>query len=622
LKNIGILLLFLLFGSCGEKDPMEPLSPDHYKHIREKFSELEVASGELNSRTLLVHTGVRTLLPAFTLMYDDLLQIPDVGWRLCHTLLEDYQKSESLIFHAFRLLGAPAGGHSPPLAALKQEAPSIPGSFLDTGEESWRLLPEELQVGILNTLQGCLEAELVLQQFRAPLLADLKKQEIHKDQYLEYLMLPWKERQLWNYVSIDLIQQADLRKLSLASRLVASSLDGLTQCTPLDVPEGFESCILDTRIGRVGIFGAQSDTIAGAFSLVIDLGGDDLYLGNIASPSAESGAISVVLDFAGNDTYQSTDGHLLQACLGIAILYDLAGNDQYVSEQAGIASACYGTALLKDWCGDDIYLSSSAFSQGAAHVGVGLLLDLEGDDEYHSSGSSQAYGGSLGVGLLLDLTGSDGYNQNQEPASFVQGAGRGRWAEAGDGHSLGGGLGIFIEAGGADHYEAESFSQGASYFTGTGLFFELGGDDHYQALSHSQGYAAHFALAGFFEMEGDDRYNSRSNFGKITQVLGGGRDQSAGWFIEEQGNDMYHLGNRSGGIGDLNGVGILWDRKGVDSYTWHQNRVNARAPSLGYTIPLAEGMALTPRLKAFPENLQLGFFKDDHKSKLRTEKVR
>ena len=121
-------------------------------------------------------------------------------------------------------------------------------------------------------------------------------------------------------------------------------------------------------------------------------------------------------------------------------------------------------------------------------------------------------------------------------------------------------------------------------------------------------------------MKGDDQYNAQSDFGKITQILGGGRDFSAGWFIEAGGNDAYHFGNRSGGIGDVKGIGILWDRGGDDSYTWHQNGMNSGSPTLGQTLTLPEGMAMGSGLMSCPYANGLGLFRDNNQSKLKIEK--
>lgn len=578
----------------------------------------EQAFDNWNTCELLALAREGCLTPAFTLLYKDPLQVPEAAYGLCDDLVTDCRNPETLLYHCYRLLGAPAGGFGPPLAGTELPDRQMGYTLTGSSRSSWESLPLEFRSGILEFLQGWKQAENVLQQFVVPLEASLNLQgKEQSDLYRDWLMEPWKQRSLSRFGSADLTGKADLRKLSLASRLLASSLANLTRFAGMACPELFESCVLETEMGQVKIYGGKSDTIECGYGLVIDLGGDDLYKGNIASPVLCGHNISMVIDFAGDDCYRSEAGYLVNGSLGIGMLFDLSGDDLYYAGKAGVASSCYGTSLLYDRSGDDRYFTRSAFSQGAAHLGAALLVDLEGDDLYCSSGGSQGYGGTLGVGVLLDMDGDDRYNPENDSVSFVQGAGRGRWAEASDGHSLGGGIGIFVDAGGADRYYAGSFSQGASYFTGTGLFMDLEGNDHYHARSHSQGYAAHFALAGFFEKKGDDHYNEGSDYRQITQLLGSGRDLSAGWFIDEEGDDNYHFGNRSAGIGDLNGLGILWDRKGRDSYTWHQNGVNDGSPSMGQTIAISEGMATASRLLTIQGNYKLGVFLDrQHKRKI------
>jgi hypothetical protein len=614
LKLISLALLliaFCFFRCCHSSDPG---TGDCYVNIQDEFPLLEEARQEFSDRALEAQTGVSHLLPAFTILYNDVWQIPVFGEKLSAAFLKDIHRPETLLYHAFSLLGAPAGGHGPPLVKAGNSNMLAEYRFKDDGKKSWDLLPADLQSGILDLIQAWMEAAHVMEQFIAPVHAALNLDiNLNNDSIRTLLMQPWVYRQLNNFVSVDLIGKTDLRKLSFASRLMLSSVSALNNLKPQHSLEGFESLVIETEMGRVGIFGEGADKIDESFGLIVDLGGDDLYTGNIASPSQVTGPVSIIVDIAGNDIYDSGEGSLAGACLGIALLFDRSGNDRYISENAGLASSCFGTSMLYDMQGDDYYQSSAAFSQGAAYMGAGLLIDLAGDDTYYGSPNSQGYGVCLGVGVLLDLGGHDCYNHDQNTPSFVQGVGRGRWAEGTDGHSLGGGMGIFIEAGGADCYYAESFSQGASYFTGTGLFFDMEGDDQYNACSHSQAYAAHTALSGFFELKGDDRYNAGADFKRLTQILGSGRDLSVGWFIEEEGNDTYHLGNRSGGIGDLNGIGVLWDRQGEDLYIWHKNGVNAGDLSLGQTIALPEGMAMGSPLSIFPNLDHLGQFRDDQR---------
>ncbi len=309
--------------------------------------------------------------------------------------------------------------------------------------------------------------------------------------------------------------------------------------------------------------------------------------------------ISILIDFGGNDIYTDVNGcgKLASGIFGVSILWDHNGDDRYESRSHGIARAFAGCALLIDENGDDFYSCTGNYSMASSHFGLAMLLDKSGNDRYESGSYALGFGGAKGVGLLIDVDGNDTYNSLiSHKSSFILGSAKGRWAEATDGQSLGGGYGVFIDMKGHDIYNANSFSQGAAYYLSTGSFYDGGGDDVYHAVSHSQGYAAHFALANFKDLKGDDIYNSQSDLKQITQILGSGRDLSAGFFIDEEGNDSYCFGNRSAGIGDMNGFGLFIDRDGDDNYRWIKNQLNKASGSMGEQAELSSNQHLTSRI--------------------------
>lgn len=255
------------------------------------------------------------------------------------------------------------------------------------------------------------------------------------------------------------------------------------------------------------------------------------------------------------------------------------------------------------------------FAQASSFVGTSLFVDVSGSDKYSSASYSHGFAGTKGVSVFYDGKGDDFYNTEEtniegteKQISFVQGTAKGRWAEATDGQSLAGGIGIFFDSSGTDKYRATSFSQGASYYYGLGVFTDGEGNDTYNATSHSQGYAAHYSLASFIESSGDDHYNIETDAEKITQIIGGGRDNSAGLFIDKNGDDTYYFGNRSAGIGDMNGIGILKDLSGSDTYHWHKNRMNSGFPSLGKIINEGFGIGLTFKVIPQPNHAKGLFF--------------
>ncbi len=633
----------ILFHACKDREMRPGALLLDEQDLRSTFPSLAVASEGLDSRVAEICNGTDHVLPAFRLLYSDALQYPGFAERLCRSLLRDSRMPEALIHHTFAVLGAPAGGWGPPPAGIPEGAAVLPVmsqversmedldrelGFHFSGDDinEWRKLPVSIRATILEAFTGMVEAGHVLAQFTAPLQHLIRKAGFSGEDFpWDEILKPWNQKQLAEFEMLDLVGKADLRKLSFASRMIATHLNKFSLIDTGEVGEDFRSCIIETSMGRLGIFGKGRDTIRGSFYLSVDLGGDDLYMGPDDRNKGLKQTCALLADLGGDDTYDCSNGLLAHASMGIGMLMDFSGHDTYMSGRKGMVSACYGTALLYDFEGDDHYISEGRYSQGAAHVGVAILVDLAGDDRYCAGDYSQGYGGTLGLGLLLDAAGCDLYNVPKEcvssdhEASFIQGAARGRWAEATDGHSQGGGIGILIDGGGSDEYHAGSFSQGAGYFMGGGIFFDLQGDDTYRATSHSQGYAAHYALGICIDQSGHDRYNTDTDPLKITQIMGGGRDLSFGCFVDGAGDDHYHFGNRSAGIGDLNGIGLFWDRDGNDSYTWHKNHLNQGSASMGQTLDLAPGMESGMRLFYAPGGDKLGVFRDDHGMRLSTE---
>jgi hypothetical protein len=93
-------------------------------------------------------------------------------------------------------------------------------------------------------------------------------------------------------------------------------------------------------------------------------------------------------------------------------------------------------------------------------------------------------------------------------------------------------------------------------------------------------------------------------------MIGSGRDFASGWLIDYSGNDEYNFGNRSAGIGDMNGIGIFWDLKGDDSYIHHQNNLSPNSPSLGQSIPMSSQMLIDFRLFKSQNTFNIGMHID------------
>lgn len=591
-----IVLIILLFSSCGEKDKIDNKSKATYL---ERIKNIDYSY-------ILASQFTDYKLPSFSYYFENISQLSGLSTSI-NTRLTNLESFQDINHLMFTLIGIRTGGYGPTIITNNQnhiknkndlihivKSKNLKLNKKDT--EEWNKLPFNFRKNVIELYLAVEKAEFLLAEFSNPLREYLDIHEIKSLAELHTLLIkPWKVRELYDLSLIDKMNEIDLVRLSLASRIISEKINHLLKYKTNDISDDFTNCQINSTMGKILINGNSNDTINGDHFLIIDFGGDDVYTGDIAASSPLNGLVNIVIDLNGDDKY-ITKGFLCSSILGFSALVDLNGMDEYFSASPGIASALFGTSILYDFCGNDIYTSTSEYSMGAAIFGASSLIDLDGDDNYNSVSYSQGFASTYGVGCLFDQNGDDHYNtdstlyKNRYLPSFVQGASKGRWAEATDGKCLSGGIGILIDEKGSDEFYANSFSQGGSYYFGIGLFLNRIGVDRYNALSHSQGYAAHYALASFMDNEGDDIYNENSNRDKLTQIIGGGRDLSIGIFQDFKGNDQYYFGNRSVAIGDMNGIGIMIDYKGNDIYYWIENKKYSKASSMGKTFKVNQGM--------------------------------
>jgi len=332
----------------------------------------------------------------------------------------------------------------------------------------------------------------------------------------------------------------------------------LTETT--DWREGVRTISFATDLGMVKIGGPGDDLHEEPAVVLIDVGGNDLYRGRIAS--GKEGQCSVVVDLEGDDVYLG--GDFTQACgmWGIGVLLDLGGNDLY---RAGICSqgaGIFGMGLLIDEEGEDTYLGAK-FVQAASAWGWGGLIDLAGEDTYHCEDSGQAYAETLGISSLCDLKGNDKYSSGaktpdpREPdmnQSLSQGFAFGMRNVAA------GGFALLADASGNDFYQCQYFGQGASYWMGVGILYDETGKDTYVARRYAQGAGIHFSFGALLDAEGDDHFFSWG----VSQ--GCGHDYGIGLLINAGGCDTYTSHWLSSGASEANGIGILIDHMGDDGY--------------------------------------------------------
>lgn len=336
---------------------------------------------------------------------------------------------------------------------------------------------------------------------------------------------------------------------------------------------------------RIDTTGADNDHSLADSLLLIDSGGQDRY--RFQSSAAEQ-HIGILIDLDGDDEYlgSAAGAGPAAAVLGYSLLWDHHGNDRYGSSAAAEAepgalehdrltqaAALFGVALLADFAGDDRYRAFS-HAQGWALGGAALLLDRAGSDHYLALGLAQASAGPEGVALLIDGEGDDQYQLAPLPLrlpstqlpdrnlSMGQGAAMGHAAASSDGRSTTGGIGALFDFAGNDHYQAEVFAQGAGYHESVGLLVDSGGNDRFDAAWYAMGAAAHRAAGILLKRgTGDDRYHASHS-----TSIGAAHDLSVAFFVDEGGNDEYHLGDLGLGGAHDNSWAIFVDAGGEDRY--------------------------------------------------------
>jgi len=236
--------------------------------------------------------------------------------------------------------------------------------------------------------------------------------------------------------------------------------------------------------------GSDAHTYACNYTLLLDLGGDDTYLGN-AGGTHTIYASPLHIDVAGNDRYLSrvvdhtavTGG----AVSGVGTLIDVQGDDTYDTsgeegsgQNGGVQG---GVGFLADLGGKDLVKATGLLHSGvngAAWIGHGTLLLQGGDDEVRAwtEGAGSLNGaGLLGTGLVVGLGGSRIFHAEDGGQPF---------GGAANGAGVGGGLGTLLDRGGDTRYEAlmggRSASANGGGRAGFGVLMDLGGgDDAYLA---------------------------------------------------------------------------------------------------------------------------------------------
>jgi HEAT repeat protein len=124
----------------------------------------------------------------------------------------------------------------------------------------------------------------------------------------------------------------------------------------------------------------------------------------------------------------------------------------------------------------------------------------------------------------------------------------------------GGGIGILCDLRGDDHYVADVYGQGASYWYSVGLLLDLEGNDKYDAYQYCQGAGIHLSSGELIDWGGNDTYTA----GHICQ--GAAHDYAVGILIDRAGDDRYSGDTTAQGAAINNSFAMLLDRSGNDVY--------------------------------------------------------
>ncbi|MDR4498110.1 MAG: PDZ domain-containing protein [Candidatus Scalindua sp.] len=238
-------------------------------------------------------------------------------------------------------------------------------------------------------------------------------------------------------------------------------------------------------IGKVVVGGPKTTWYYDDAAFIIDVGGDDYYLNN-AGASRDEASISVCIDLSGNDTYTSRTKFCQGAAqLGTGILLDLGGDDRYMGNEFCQGSGLFGMGFLYDDEGGDSY-QADLFCQGCGSFGIGFLRDNNGNDVYLGRMFSQGIGLTKGAGGIIDLKGNDVYFTGAKYPDFRDSERSCRSLGQGFGFGIrpdtvtvgaSGGIGVLIDERGNDTYHGDYFAQGSSYYFSFGMLYDKRGCD-------------------------------------------------------------------------------------------------------------------------------------------------
>ena len=494
---------------------------------------------------------------------------------LCRLLTDDISANvgnlRTLCFRAFAW-NAVAGAENNPLTELPAKEAGILTTATDSIDEVLKQMEAYLQA--CSELQKEAFANITEEEMDFV----VEKREALLQSFLTYKMLRYEPNKqivadsseicrILNKINMQALQRQQYLALSILDKDYLAHLKEVFQ---KHCPKMSEQILVsrETPYGNIVIAGTSDNIHTGDCAILIDFGGDDLYLNNQGSSLPKTIPTAALIDYEGNDSYESTDS-LTQGAgnFGVGILADLSGNDKYIGifQVQGVSFG--GAGLLYDASGDDTY-RGIAYAQGASFFGSGILADAAGNDRYEAQQHSQAIGFPRGIGLIADISGDDFYYcKGGEATGYGT---RGHFEGWGQGMGFGiraiasGGIGVLYDMQGRDHFEAGAFAQGGGYYYALGFLYNGGGeDDVYIGTRYAQGFGCHQGFGALIDIGGNDVYKTTSMV-----ACGLAWDEGMGLLIDQGGDDRYDAGWDFGICAvAMNGIHFFRDYAGKDTYT-------------------------------------------------------
>ncbi len=300
-------------------------------------------------------------------------------------------------------------------ATESMEPKSVGPTALDVLLPAMRLAAD----GIAAAFDGLTEEQRRFIALHAPSILD--EEEFDPDRPIDERDREAEEEEALADELLRIAGLVDYDRLATAGAIIARAVDSsipLVMDDPMSLPRthtdhelertasswlasGDVLSIMETEAGTVIIGGPGRTTYRGGVALIIDLGGDDVYEGDVAAALRDL-PVSIVIDLSGNDIYRGDPHSLGAGFMGVGVLADLEGDDVYTAGDFSLGAGLFGVGILADAAGNDSY-SGDTCTEGAGAFGIGIHRDEGGNDIYNAALFSQAFGFVGGAGLLHDV---------------------------------------------------------------------------------------------------------------------------------------------------------------------------------------------------------------------------